>query len=519
MAAPRVRQGSGREMSTERYVLALDVGTSGVHAAVCALDGSVRASAMSPLQYRPLRRMGAGARSLSLSRAWHAVGRASRQALRSADVSPGQVAAVGVTGQRQGMVALDADGRDLYAGPNLDARAIRHDMHMDEALRERIYRTTGHLPGYLLAPLKLAWMRQYHPRQLAAVRSVMPLADWLLFRLTGRAVVERASAGDCGLLDITRRAPCEDLLGMMGLPQGAVPSLCAAGSVVGALTVEAGAELGVAPETPVVAGGPDAQCGLLGMGVTDVGQVGVVVGWTGAVQRVTSAPPFDARHRTWAGLHVAPGRWVSECNVGEAGYAYQWLAQCLAGRAGESAYRRLDVAGASVLPGADSVFACLGARPLEPVPTGVRPGGLTIPVPLAAGKWGRGHLARATLEGIAFAIRWGVERVEEVTGDRAGEVSVGGGLTRSMLFPQMLADVLARPVRVAPLADVSAVGAALCAAAALGAYASLDEAGRARRTLASVLGPDPTSSSEYADIYRRWRAFAKRTDSLIEVFS
>ena len=506
-------------MSTERCVLALDIGTSGVHAAVCALDGSVRAAVMSPLRYRPLRRMGAGARALSLGRAWDAVGRASRQVLRAAEVSPDRIAAIGVTGQRQGMVALDADGRDVYAGPALDARAIRHDVHMDEALRARIYQTTGHLPGYLLAPLKLAWMRQHHPRLLASVRSVMPLSDWLLLRLTGRAVVERASAGDCGLLDITNNESCDDLLTAMGLPQGAVPPLCAAGDVTGALTAEAAVALGMAPGTPVVAGGPDAQCGLLGMGVTDVGQMGLVVGWNGVVQRLTSAPLFDARRRTWAGLHVAPERWVCECNVGEAGYAYRWLAECMAGRPSESAYRRLDVAGASVLPGADSVFACLGARPLEPVPTGVRPGGLTVPVPLAVGKWGRGHLARATLEGIAFAIRWGVERVEEVTGERAGEVSVGGGLTRGMLFPQMLADVLARPVRVAPHADVSAVGAALCAATAVGAHRTLGDAGRVRRPLATEMGPDPMSSSEYADIYRRWRAFAERTDSLIEVFS
>lgn len=506
-------------MSTGKYVLALDAGTSGIHAVVCALDGSVRATVMDPWRYLAPRRMGAGARALSLSRSWRGVGRAARNALRAAGVSADQVAAIGVTGQRQGMVALDAGGRDVYAGPNLDARAIRHDMHMDEALRERIYQTTGHLPGYLLAPLKLAWMRQHHRRRLAAVRSVMSVPDWLLFRLTGRAVVERASAGDCGLLDITSNEPCDDLLEAMGLPHGAVPPLCAAGSVVGGLTAEAAAALGVPGGTLVVAGGPDAQCGLLAMGVTDVGQTGVVVGWSGAVQRVASAPLFDPRRRTWAGLHVAPGRWVCECNVGEAGYAYRWLAECLAGRASESAYRRLDVAAASVLPGADSVFACLGARPLEPVPVGVRPGGLTIPVPLAAGGWGRGQLARATLEGVAFAIAWAVERVEETTGERAAEVSVGGGLTRSILFPQLLSDVLARPVHVASHADVSAVGAALCAATAVGAYASLEEAGRAQRPLATVLHPDPRASAEYEDIYRRWRAFAERVDSLIEVFS
>lgn len=506
-------------MPAEKYVLALDAGTSGAHAAVCALDGALRAVATAPWRYTSPRGVDLGAKAFPPHRFWRALGQAAQRVLKAADISPKDVAAVAVTGQRLGLVALDADGRELYAGPDLDARAFLQDAALDEGLRGRIYSTTGHLPGFLLAPLKLLWLREHAPRRLARVKYVVPVDAWALARTTGSIVAERAAAGECGLLDITSREPCRELFNTLGLPEGVLPPLVAAGSVVGSVTSAAAEALGVPEGIPAVAAGPDTQCGLLGMGVVEPGQVGVVVGWSGAVQRVVAAPVFDAQRRTWAGLHLAPKRWVAESNLGAVGYAYRWLIECLSGRASDAAYRRLETTAAGVLPGADSVFVFLGPRPLDPARLGVRPGGFSVPVPLVAGEWGRGHLVRATLESIAYAIKAGVRQVEEVTGTPVQEVSLGGGMARSMIFPQVLADVLARPVLAAPVAPVSPVGAALCAATAMGVYGSLAEAGGSQREKATALHPDPVAAAEYEDLYRRWCAFVGRMESLVEVLS
>ncbi len=98
---------------------------------------------------------------------------------------------------------------------------------------------------------------------------------------------------------------------------------------LGKLTRAAAAHLGLEAGTPVAVGGPDTQCGLLGMGAVEEGQIGVVAGTTTPVQMVLPKPVVDPEMRTWTGLHVLPGVYVLESNAGQTGSTLDWsLPRC-----------------------------------------------------------------------------------------------------------------------------------------------------------------------------------------------
>ena len=111
----------------------------------------------------------------------------------------------------------------------------------------------------------------------------------------------------------------------------------------------------------------------------------------------------------------------------------------------------------------------------------MRRGGIHFPVPLTMNAVTRGQVARAALEGVAHAVRQNLEQAESVAGSVTDTVAVGGGMVQTRLWVEVLASVLGRAVLVPPRPQVSAVGAYLCAATALGDFGSLEEAAASRR--------------------------------------
>jgi sugar (pentulose or hexulose) kinase len=194
---------------------------------------------------------------------------------------------------------------------------------------------------------------------------------------------------------------------------------------------------------------------------------------------------------------------VAESNVGEAGGLWQWWVDMLVGQGSEALAEADRLAGRS-LPGCGDVLAFFGAAPLSARRLGARLGGLLFPVPLVLKRPERDSLLRAVLENVAFALRGSLETLEAVTGLPVAEVRLGGGMARSATFARLLADVIGRPVLVASVPEVSALGAAMCAAVGVGMYGTFEEA-QAMCAPLSRLEPDLSYAADYQDFYRRWQ--------------
>lgn len=487
----------------EHYVGVIDAGTSRARFVLMDRDGAVAASGEMEWTYKQDEGASPYAREFNPAETWSGICDVVRRTISEAAIKPQDVGAVTITGQRQAVAFLDADGDALYVGPNLDLRAVFEGAAIDEQMGARVYSTTGHLPSFLFAPAKARWLQEHRPDDFSRIMSTVTLADWLSLKLSGRLASEVAFAGEAGLLDVSRRSWCTSLLSELGVPNNDHVPLLRAGSVNGEVTEQAAAMTGLRAGTPVAVAGPDTQCGLLGMGLVAPGQVGVVAGWSASVQMVTDAPMLSGDSETWAGCHLTYDTWTVESDTGDAGNSYSWLVETLWGN-DIGAFDLADSAASKVLPGSEGATAYLGVSPVGMGQVGMRLGGLTFPVPITFSRPTKGQLVRAALEQLAFATRAALERVEHVSAHSAVRVAVGGGMLRTQTYLKILADVLGRQLLTSPEPNVSGRGAFICAATALGWYPSLADGAAVAAASMTPITPDPEATLEYKDLYLQW---------------
>jgi autoinducer 2 (AI-2) kinase len=484
------------------HIIGLDAGTSGARCIIVRPGSGKIASARREWSYETMSDSPFGW-SFDAEHFWLVICEVTRAALAESGLSAEDIASVGITSQRLGVVVVDSDGRAIYAGPNIDARAFVEGLAIDATQAARIYQYCGKLPSLLLAPAKLQWLRKQHSEDAGRALAVLSIADWIAYKLTGSPRAERTLSCDNGLAGATNGEYDSAVLTGLDVPEQLLPALVSGGDVAGDVTGTAAQATGLRKHTPVVIAGADTQCALLAMGVEQPGEVGVVAGWSCPVQQVTAAPVFDVGRRTWVSLHAAPGRWVLESSAADAGRAWRWWCEQLLGDDGSSVERAAALA-AETPPGANDAVALLGPRPMDAGKMNAHLGGLVMMTPV--GPAGRPQMLRAGLESIAYALRANVEQAQEISGAKAGRIVLGGGFTRTAIFPTMLASVLDGEIAVAQDVEVSARGAALIAARAVGASdASLTI--ETRRVV-----PDAADAEAYRRGYARWKHIGTALD-------
>ncbi len=490
-------------------VAAIDVGGSSVRAGLFDERGRLLALRSRPHRFTDAGDGGAFARDLDAEAVWQAAAACLRGAMRDAGVRAGEVEGVAATGQRHGLALVADDGRTLYLGLTSEARAFFHGQAIEEEYGDEIYTTTGHLPALIAAPAKVRWLAESLP-DFDQARLVLTLDGWLAHRLSGEAAMTPAGGIVIGLVDLRSREWATGLLDRLKFPRDLLPGLAAPGSVVGEVSPRAARETGLSAGTPVVAAGPDTECGLLGMGAAAPGAAGVLAGSTAPVQMVLDRPALDAERRAWTGAHVVDDCWVVESGATDAGGAVAWLADLALG-GGPDAMRAFERAASKAPVGGAGALAFLGPRQADASDLGPRWGGLLFTTPLAASGVGRGELFRAALENAAYAIRANVEQIARVAGRGPDSIAAAGGLTASRTFRRILTDVLGSPVRIAAT-EATALGAAVCAAVGAGWYGDLPAAARRMTGRGRTLKPDAGAALEYDEHYRRWLGMARRLE-------
>lgn len=503
---------------SDRYVLAIDAGSGGGRALIFDLQGGLVSSACEEWSYDVPADAAPMGREFDAGRFWGVICGLVTEAIQKARVAARDVVAVSTASQRQGVVFLDKDGKELYAGPNVDLRAIVEGFSIDGECGPEVYRITGHAPSLLFTPAKLKWFQTNRPHVYERIATVLSISDWVTYRLSGERVGEVSCLGDIGLVDVCELAWSGRLMEMVGLPQRVCPEMVTAGTRIGEITEAASRETGLARGTAVVVGGADTQCGLLGMGVKDEGQIGIVAGWSGSVQMVTSEPVIDSGGRMWTGCHVLPGKWVLESNAQESGGAYRWLKGILFSdsSADEDTYAEMERLAQEAMPGSGGVLAFIGPTLMDMSRMKPSLGGFVFPISPSVTNIERKHLVRAAMENICFAFRANCDQLVEVSGLLAKGVSIGGGLAQSRCLVHILADLVGIPVTAFEVPLVTPVGTAMCAAVGCGAYADLEQAIAAMRPESRIVEPNGVSAQEYGGYYERWRSTARWLDDLLE---
>ncbi len=445
--------------------LGVDVGGSGIR---CLFVD--RQTGESMCRVRPLvtRAAPGGGVDLDLEASWQELARAIGEGLEASGLRAEQVAGVGLTSMRFGSVVLGERDRVLLAAPNHDARGVGAALELAAQHGEAIEASTGHWP----APIGTA------PRLLglavakrARVEAVLSVNDWLGWRMTGERATDPSQASGTLLYDLGARGWSPEWVEHVGIPEQALPPIRHAGDRLGDLADEPARQLGLAPRTPIAVGGGDTQMGLLGLGALDAGQAGAVCGTTLPVQSVVAgAPPL--RPGCWVEPHVIPERFVVESNAGPVGAALDWLGRLLSPEAANGAAWLL-AEGAAGDADAGGMLSTFGAQLGDTRSLDLPMGELSLSHLVGGDPTrARTNLARAVVEGMAFAVRANWEHARH---DPSETLVLGGGMSDSASWCATVAAACDRSIDVG-VRDASALGAALCGAVAAGGFRDLREA-------------------------------------------
>jgi autoinducer 2 (AI-2) kinase len=280
--------------------------------------------------------------------------------------------------------------------------------------------------------------------------------------------------------------------------------------------------MGLREATPVVVGGADTQCAILGCGGLATGDTVAVAGTTTPVEMVLDRPIIDPEARTLTAPHLMPGQWVLESSCSVTGTVLRWFrdAFCQAEMAetqntGRSAYDlMIEQADRSPL-GAGGVLAMLG-----PVVMDVKhhyrafsdAGGLvmTPAMPLLGQPESKSHCIRAILESFAYAIRANCEQIGRITGRKPEKLIVCGGTASSTAWLTMLADVTGIPVQRPCILETAALGAAICAGVGCGLYRDFRAGASSLVRLQRTIEPNFSRTRQYDEFYHRWLAIGEQ---------
>jgi xylulokinase len=464
-----------------KYLVGVDVGTTGVKAVALTPEGRVVARAEHGYAFSTPR---PGWAEQDPEDWW----RAAEAAVSSLG---GDAIAIGLSGQMHGLVALDEQDRVLR--PAIlwnDQRTADECREIEERVgRERLLELTGNpaLTGFT-AP-KLLWLRRHEPETYARIRRVLLPKDYVRLRLTGEHAIDAADASGTLLFDVGARRWSDAVLDELELPSEWLPRAFESPAVSG--TTPAG--------QPVAAGAGDQAASAVGVGVLDPGTTAVTIGTSGVVFAPLPAFAPEPEGRLHVFCHAVPGRWHAMGVMLSAAGSLRWFRDAFA--PGEP-FERLVAEAEGVEPGAEGVV-------FLPYLTGERtphadPDIRGAFVGLAANH-GRGALVRAVLEGVAYGLRDSLELLAAL-GQRPVSARVSGGAARSELWLRIVASVLGIPLERPAVEEGAAFGAAILAGVAGGAYESVDEGVRESVRVRETVEPEPEWSRAYAERYERFRS-------------
>lgn len=504
-----------------RHVLSVDLGTGSCRAIIFDEDGNERSSARREWSHPSVPGV-PGSQVFDTDTNWRLICASIQEAIQRSGISANGIAAVSTTSMREGMVLYDASGREIWACPNVDARAHAQAQRLVEtgAARE-IYDRGGDWVA-ITSPARFLWIKDRQPEILARAARIGMLSDWVITRLTGEFVTDPSNGSSSNLFDLSKRAWSPESLALIGVGPALVPRVLEPGSVVGPVMPEAADETGLTAGTPVVVGGADTQLGLVGIGVVRPNQLTLVGGSFWQLTVVTDAPLLDPEARLRTLCHAVEGQWMTEGIGFYCGIAMRWLRDAFcrsekqeAARLGVDPYLLMEAGASTVPPGANGLIAVFSnvmnaKRWVQAPPTFV---GFDVDQPDRTGPWA---CVRALEEQATFATRGHLEIIEELTKRHFDEVLFTGGAAKGNLWPQILADVLQRPVHVPTVKESSALGAAIFAGVGVGIYRDLDDAARRMARIEKSFEPDRDLAGAYDEHYQRWGAIYPRLLALAE---
>jgi xylulokinase len=280
--------------------------------------------------------------------------------------------------------------------------------------------------------------------------------------MTGQIATEVSDAASTGIFDIYQQKWAKQIIEATQLPDRLFPPVLQSYDIAGELSEKAAIALGLQKSIPIIAGCADQPAQAIGNGILRTGLASVTIGSGGQVFLPIQADEKGVLHtdrRIHVFNHAASG-WYALGAILSAGLSLRWLRDLLGMSQQKDAYQLLSAEAAKVNAGADGLIFLpyLNGERTPYMDSSVRGAFIGL-----SGHHHRGHMARAIMEGVAYAMRQALEACETV-GQPAEKIIASGGGLESSIWRQIFTDVLNRPLRKSLQKEQAVLGATILAA-------------------------------------------------------
>ena len=531
---------------SKKLILAYDIGTTSLKACLYDISDNLKLKASAIGEYK-LTIFEDGGAEQNPDDWYAAMIKATHQMLDEHSFEPSEIGGISFCSQMQGLVLVDAAGNALRPAMSyMDGRAAAQKakavnlkgkpaagLKIEGLPANKLLRAisiTGIAPTSVKDPLwKYHWVRDNEPEVFSKVYKYLDVKEFLIMRLTGRAVMTRDSAGATFMYDNRPGKGCwsRALCSLYGVEPAHLPDIIDSEAAAGQLDRNAADELGLIPGIPVFGGGGDASLIGLGAGAVAENDIHIYMGTSGWVSALTSKRRLDLNHMIASITGAVPGMYNYFCEQETAGKCMEWVAQHLAldeigvylqkkqvHEDPETIYNNLFEYLNEVIqetePGCGGVLFTPwlhGSRSPFEDPNAR---GMFFNIGLNTGKR---KLIRAVVEGLGYNLRWMLESLESKMKGNEAIRFVGGG-AQSVVTAQILADITGRTIEVPENPqNTGALGAAVLAGIGLGELSSFDEVPK-RISIGGIFKP----RDDNRDIYEKnYRVFTKlyRTNKVL----
>lgn len=489
-------------------LLAIDNGTQSVRSLLFDVEGNPLGGHKVPIE--PYFATEPGYAEQDVDVYWRALCESTKGCLEKTGVDPKRIVGVGVTTQRATIIPVDDQGVALRPALTwLDQRQATKLPPLHPALN-LVFKALGEADSlaYLRAQAEVNWLAYHEPDVWARTHKVLLLSGYLTSRLTGRF----ADSVGCHVAYLpfnykTQRycADWEWQWKALAVRREQLPELVKPGTRIGTLTADAARDTGLPEGLPLVAAGADKACEVLGSGCftpeTGCISYGTTATINAASSRYVEPAPFLPAYPA-----AAPDAYNTEVQV-QRGF---WMVQWFKDQFGSDLVRDAEARGIAPEQLFDEMIRDIPAGSLGLTLQPYWTPGIRMPGREAKGAiigFGdvhtRRHVYRAILEGLAYGLREGAERIERRGGVRMRRLRISGGGSQSEQAMQITADVFGRPTERPHTFETSALGAAMNVAVGMGLVRDHHEAVARMTRPGKLFTPNPAAVRTYDDLYRR----------------
>lgn len=408
-----------------------------------------------------------------------------------------KIAGMSFSGQMHGLVILDQF--DKVIRPAIlwnDGRSGAETDYLNKVIgKEKLSKCTANIAFAGFTAPKLLWLKKHEPENFSKISKIMLPKDYLVYRLAGVHATDYSDASGMLLLDVRQKCWSKELLQICSIEASQLPKLCESFEEIGYLKEDIAMKLGLNPRLKVVAGASDNAAAAIGTGTVGEGMCNISLGTSGTIFISSSHFSVDSNNALHSFAHADGNYHLMGCMLSAASSNKWWVEEILKTKD----YDREQLKIRNL--GENKVFYLpylMGERSPHNNP---KARGSFVGMTMDTT---REMLSQAILEGVAFGLRDSLE-VAKKLGIVIQQTAICGGGAKSLLWKQIIANVLNLKVNTISNEEGPSYGAAILAAVGCGEFSSVKEATNSLIKVKDTINPDSALVAKYEKQYQKFR--------------